>query len=63
VDDGAGDRFLPLWYWNEPRFDLTKRFRDEVGLRTINEQILSKSVVQHESECLPDAKQLLDRLR
>ena len=49
---------LHLWYFDRPKFDLTKMFPDTAGLVQVN-ALLGKCVVEDEDNCLPDASALL----
>ena len=54
----SGDRFLRLWYYARPEFDLVKRLPNSPSIQFAN-QLLAKCVVEDESDCLPDASALL----
>ena len=55
----SGRSMLPLWYWSDERYDLTRQFPGVRGLEVINRKIVSRGVVEREEQCLPDASVLL----
>ena len=55
----SGKRFLRLWYFNHPEFDLEQMFPKDFDVRWVT-RILEKCVVERESDCvLNDAGALL----
>lgn len=54
----AGSPVLPLWYFNKPEYDLEKRFAEGKYITLVN-RLLSKTIVEEEQDCLPNASELL----
>jgi len=57
----SGKGFLRLWYFNEPeypQFDLERVFPENPDVRWVT-RILKKCIVQHETDCLKSAGDLL----
>ncbi|MGA2254787.1 MAG: protein kinase [Thermoguttaceae bacterium] len=57
----SGKPFLRLWYWEDPEFNLEQLFPQCPYIGLAN-QLLAKSVVQHERDCLPNASRLLSEV-
>jgi serine/threonine protein kinase len=55
----SGRAMLPFWWYDREPHDLTKMFPNTAAMKLINEEILSKCIVEHENECLRDAGALL----
>lgn len=54
----SGQPILQLWYYDKPSNDLETRFPDQPEMALVND-LLSKCVVEDESNCLSDASELL----
>jgi serine/threonine protein kinase len=54
----SGERFLPYWGWDDDDNALASMFPENRHVWAVN-QLLAKTVVQKEAQCLPDAGQLL----
>jgi len=54
----AGQPRMPLWYFTHPDFDLLKKFPESIGIVLVQE-ILSRTVVEFEKDCLATAGELL----
>jgi len=57
----AGDVFLRLHYFDRKEYDLTTRFPEDDRMVRIN-TLLSKCIVEHEADCLHDARALQQEL-
>lgn len=56
----SGERVLRLHYIEEEENDLRKLFSENPAVQIVHEQILAKTVVEHERNCLKDAASLLE---
>lgn len=55
-------RVMPLWYYDDPRFNLEKQFPDNHHMKLVN-SLLGKCVVEKECDCLlPYANALLSEV-
>jgi serine/threonine protein kinase len=52
---------LPLWYFDRPNFSLERMF-PESQYMYLGNQFFRKCIVEHETDCLPDAKALLEEV-
>jgi serine/threonine protein kinase len=57
----SGKPRMQLWYWNDPRFDLTIQFPEDAHVARVN-RIFSKTLVQFANDCLPTATELLSEV-
>lgn len=57
----AGRPILPLWYFNEPQFNIAEMFPTSKHTHLLN-NLFSACIVEKEKDCLPDANGLLERL-
>ncbi len=57
----AGQRFLRLWYYQDPEFDLERLFPNSRYMAQVN-KLLGECVVEREHSCLANAKVLLARI-
>ena len=57
----SGKPRMQLWYWNDPRFDLTIQFPEDAHVARVN-RIVSKTLVQFAIDCLPTATELLSEV-
>jgi len=57
----SGSPALPLWYYDQPEFNLETKFPHRHSIRLAN-YLLSKCIVESEKDCLPDATALLNEI-
>lgn len=57
----SGRQVLRLWYFDRPEFDLEKCFPDSSEMQIIN-QLLSKVIVEEESDCLSTVDDLITEI-
>jgi serine/threonine protein kinase len=57
----AGQRFLRLWYFQDPEFDLERLFPNSRYMPQVN-KLLGECIVERERSCLANAKVLLARI-
>jgi hypothetical protein len=53
----SGKPCMQLWYWNDPRFDLTIQFPEDAHVARVN-RIFAKTLFQFAKDCLPTATEL-----
>lgn len=58
----SGDPSLPYWYHRREAYNLERRFPHISDMRVVNELILDACIVEEESQCLPSATHLLERV-
>ena len=55
----SGERVLPFWWWQEEDYNLQRFFPDDPNMALVNSEILKRTVVEKESDCMTSAEELL----